>query len=140
MDEVKSLAIHSRIYTIFELMDSISTRNGPRSLEILNRFLEEEDKRKAPLQIMGMLNRQIRLLWQTKATLSGGGKPGDVTKRLGTAGFVSKNLIQQSRHWTDRDLERGLHLLHEADNRLKSGSRPNPILESLIMSLCLWRL
>lgn len=64
--EVRELAINSRMYTIFELMDAFSVKNIPGMLSVLKRFLEEEDKRKAPLQIIGMLNRQIILLWKVK--------------------------------------------------------------------------
>ena len=59
--EVRELAINSRMFTIFELMDAFSVKNIPEILSVLKRFLEEEDKRSAPLQIIGMLNRQIIL-------------------------------------------------------------------------------
>ena len=41
VDEVKELAIYSRIYTIFELMDEVSKKSA-KSLSLLNKFLEEE--------------------------------------------------------------------------------------------------
>ena len=136
MEQVKELAIHSRIYTIFQLMDAISLKNCSRSLVILKRFLEEEDKKNAPLQFIGMLNRQIRLLWQTKSILTKGGRKKDVAKKLGSARFSADNFVKQSTQWSVEELEKGLSLLYQAEGLLKSSSRPRPILENLILSLC----
>ena len=136
VEEVRDLAIHSRIYSIFELMDRVSERKKAASLDVLNRFLEEEDKRAAPLQIMGMLNRQIRILLQTKAILNKGGGKKDVSKKLHLIPFSAGRFVMQAKKWSETELENGLKLLYGADGLLKSGSRPRPVLENLIVSLC----
>ena len=136
VDQVKELAIHSRIYSIFELMNRFSVKDGPGSLRVLDRYLEEEDKMDAPLRIMGMLNRQIRLLWQAKSIVAGGGKTRDVAGNLNLPHFAAGDFVKQSRHWTMKELEKGLKALYQADGLLKSGSRSRPVLESLILSLC----
>jgi DNA polymerase-3 subunit delta len=136
IEEVKELVIHSRIYSIFELMDKVSERKPTASLDVLNRYLEEEDKRAAPLQIMGMLNRQIRLLFQTKAILDKGGGKKDVAKKLHLVPFSAGRFAMQSKKWSSAELENGLRLLYGADGLLKSGSRPRPVLENLVVSLC----
>ncbi|MBW1769346.1 MAG: DNA polymerase III subunit delta [Deltaproteobacteria bacterium] len=136
INQVKELAIHSRIYTIFELMNAVSVKNCAESLGVLNRFLQEEDKRDAPLRIIGMLNRQIRLLWYTKSILAKGGRVQDVAKKLGSARFSAGDFVKQSKHWSVEELERGLNLLYRAEGLLKSDSRPIPVMENLILSLC----
>ncbi len=135
MDHVKELAIHSRIYSIFELMDTISCKNLAGSLSVLNRFLEEEDKVNAPLRIIGMLNRQIRLLWRVKSIIDKGGKAKEVAGKLNMSSFLAGNLVKQARHWSIEELEHGLSLLYEVDGLLKSGSRSKPVLEKLILAL-----
>ena len=135
--QVRELALHTRIYTIFELMKSISERKCAESLRILNRFLEEEDKIGAPLKILGMLNRQFRLLWQTKHILSKGGSKADVERTLGLPGFSAKEFVAQSQVWSVEELEKGLGLLYQTDGLLKSGSRPKPVLENVLFSLCI---
>jgi DNA polymerase-3 subunit delta len=134
--QVKELAIHTRVYTIFELMNKVSERKCAESLEILNRFLEEEDKLGAPLQILGMLNRQIRLLWQTKHILFEGGDKTDVARTLGLPGFSARDFAIYSQAWSIKELEKGLGLLYQTDGLLKSGSRPKPVLENVVFSLC----
>jgi DNA polymerase-3 subunit delta len=136
VEQVKELALHTRVYTIFELMNRISERKSPESLRILNRFLEEEDKLGAPLQILGMLNRQFRLLWQTKDILSKGGSKADVARALGLPDFSARDFVAHSQVWSIEELEKGLGLLYQADGLLKSGSRPKPVLENVLFSLC----
>lgn len=134
--EVKELAINSRMYSIFELMDALSEKKISQALSVLSRFLEEEDKKSAPLQIVGMLNRQIGLLWQVKALASKGEGAGGIASKLGIAPFSVRNFLKQSNNWTPEELEKGITLLYETDRFLKSGSRPKPLLENLILSLC----
>lgn len=135
-EEVKSMAIYGRIYSIFNLTDALSTKDIGESLSALNSFLEEEDKKAGPLRLTGMLNKQIILLYQTKALLEKGIKPRDMVKKLGVQSFVAEKLVKQSRHWSIDDLEEGIALLQGADRLIKNGSRPKPVFESLFISLC----
>ena len=136
LDQVKEAVTHSRVYTVFELMDAVSTKDCGSSLRILKRYLEEEDPRDAPLGLISMLNRQVRLLWQTKAVLLKRGGTQEVQKKTGLSGFPVKKLVEQAPRWTEKELESALERLRWSDDRLKSGSSPRVILETLILSLC----
>ncbi len=140
IEDAKELVIHSRVYTIFELMNVVSEKKPDRSLQILHRFLEEEDSRGAPLRVIGMLNRQVRFLWLAKGIADKGGRAGDVAKALGIPPFSARDFLKFSKHWSPGELERGIHLLYQADGLLKSGSRPGPVLENLLLSLCMKRI
>lgn len=134
--EVRELAVHTRSFTIFELMNRVSVKDEPGSLSVLNRYLEEEGRREASLGVVGMLNRQIRLLWQVKSMADQGERIESIAKRLSTPAFAVRRLLSQSEHWNEDSLEGALHDLYEVDRRLKSGARPVPLLESLFVSLC----
>jgi DNA polymerase-3 subunit delta len=135
IEEIRQLAIYSRIYNIFELMDEVSFKHRSRSLAVLNRFLEEEGK-EVQLRVLGMLNRQIRLLWHAKSIIEGGGKMADVARKIRLPANLSKRVVEQSRCWSNEGLERAIHQLYEADGLLKSGSRGHLVLEELVLSLC----
>lgn len=137
INEIRDLAIYSRAFTIFELMDEISLRRRAGSLSVLDRYLEEEGT-DAALQIVGMLNRQIRLIFQARAILSAGGRASDVTRQLRVRGFLAEKLVQQSGTWTSEELERALYLLYQADGFLKSGGQTRPVLENLVLSLTVY--
>lgn len=134
--EVRELAVNSRIYSVFELMDTLSEKKIDQTLSVLSRFLDEEDKKNAPLQIIGMLNRQIGLLWQVKTLAANGMGVSGIASELGISPFSAQNFFKQCKRWRPEELERGIALLYETDRLLKSGSRPKPVLENLFLSLC----
>ena len=134
-EEVKKLAVQSRSFTIFEIVNNVSERKASEALVVLNRFLEEEGERNVSLGIIGMLNREIRLLWQTKPLVSKGKRPEEAAHELSVPPFAAKLLMDRSRKWKEEELERALFLLYEADGRLKSGTKPNTPLETLVVNL-----
>ena len=135
LEEVKAVAIFSRTYTIFELMDAISFKQRAESLSVLNRFLEEED-REGPLRVLGMLNRQVRMLWHAKSLSGGGGRSSDVSRKLRLPPFLASRLLQQSKCWNVDDFPHAVHLLYQADGFLKSGTPSQLVLENVVVSLC----
>ena len=114
----------------------ISEKKSAESLKVLNRFLESEDERAGALRIIGMLNRQIRLLWLTKALLEKGGRVQDVMRKLGLNNFSAHSFVKQSGNWAFNELRNGFQQLYRVDGLLKSGSRPRPVLENLVLTLC----
>ncbi|MBN1102015.1 MAG: DNA polymerase III subunit delta [Deltaproteobacteria bacterium] len=136
IEEVKGTVVQSRSFTIFELMTTFSRKDCGAALAVLNRFLEEEDKRAGPLRIIGMLNRQLRLLWETKAVLQKGGGKREVAEKLGPARFSASDFIAHAAQWSVEDLQKGLALLYQADGFIKSGSSGKLVLENLVFSLC----
>jgi DNA polymerase-3 subunit delta len=136
LEQVRDAVTHSRVYTVFELMDAVSMKDCASALRILKRYLEEEDLRDAPLGLISMLNRQVRLLWQAKAVLLKRGGAQEVQKKTGLSPFPARKLAEQAPRWTEKELKNALERLRWSDDRLKSGSGPRVILESLVLSLC----
>lgn len=134
-NEVRELAVHSRMYSVFELMDEFSVKNSEGALSILARFLEEEDKRSGPIQLIGMFNRQIGMLMRAK-DLTGRGETGKAASVLGIPPYLAQKCLNQAKCWSANELEMGITFLFQADRLLKSGSRPKPVLENLIFNLC----
>ncbi|SPD76201.1 DNA polymerase III, delta subunit [uncultured Desulfobacterium sp.] len=132
--EVKEIALFSRSFTIFELVDHISFKRRKEAIAVLKRYMEEEGA-DAALSIIGMLTRQIRLLWQTKSVVDGGGRSPDIVKKLGVQNFLAEKLRRQSEHWSEADLERAFELLYQADGLIKSGSGGQLVLENVLFSM-----
>lgn len=134
LEETKKVAIYGRSYTIFELMDNVSLKQCAQAMSVLKRYMEEEGK-EAALGIIGMFIRQIKLLWQTKAVLRKGGGAG-VSKELKIHPFAAKKLEQQSKAWSEDELERAFDLLYKADGLLKTGSDKSLVIENTVLSVC----
>ena len=135
LEEVRAVAIFSRIYTVFELMDEVSFKRRGESISVLNRLLEEEGN-DGSLKVLGMLNRQIRLLWQAKTVSDKGGRAADVSRKIKLPSFLVSRIVQQSKQWKTDDFERAFHLMYKADGLLKSGAHGRMVLENLVFSLC----
>jgi DNA polymerase III subunit delta len=135
-EEVKNSAIFSRVYTVFELMDELSFKRVEKALVVLQRFLEEED-RGGPLKILGMINRQIKLISLTKKVFEEGGTVRDVPKKIGLPGFLGKKMSDQAGRWRFEELEAALAHLYRADGLLKKGAAERSVLENLVIALCL---
>jgi len=114
----------------------VSMKDCGSSLRILKRYLEEEDPREAPLGLISMLNRQVRLLWQVKGVVLKRGGAQEVQKKTGLSGFPAKKLLEQAPRWKEKELRGALERLRWSDDRLKSGASSKVILETLVLSLC----
>lgn len=135
VEEIQASAVSSRVFTVFELLDEISAKRFGNSLSILTRYLVGEEK-DAAFPLLGMLNRQFRLLWQTKAAIEKGGGPTEVSARTGVKiRFLVEKLVNQSRQWEFDHLREAFSLLHRADDQLKTGGSPEEVLRSYLLSL-----
>lgn len=135
VEQVKETAVFSRSYTVFELMDAVSFRRRPEAVSVLRRYLQEEGRDSA-LGVLGMLNRQIRLLWQTKTVAAAGGNAAEVARKVKLPVGICRKMIKQSGAWTVPQLEKAVQLLYEADGLIKSSSPGPLVLENLILRLC----
>jgi DNA polymerase-3 subunit delta len=133
--EVRENAVNSRSYTIFELMDSISSRRLDKALPALRRFLEEEG-RDAVLRVVGMITREIGLLWQCKTASASGQGVEEVCKKLGIHRFAVQKLLPRCSLWRPEELEKSIGMLHQADGGIKTGAPVDIVLERVLIGLC----
>lgn len=135
-NEIKRVVSHSRNYTVFELMDKISFKKWAESITVLRKFLGAGDRQEEVLGILGMLNRQICLLWKTKSIMNRGGTVESVSGSLGIKNFIVRKMVQQSKGWTEQGFEHALEELYKADKLIKTGSPPYLVLENVVFSIC----
>ncbi len=131
--EIQETVASSRNFTIFELVDEVSSKRSNRAMAILDRFLQQEGT-EGSLQVLGMLIRQIKLIGQAKALISEG-LPADA-KHLKLHPFVAKKIVQQSKKWQPEEIEQALSLLYLADKTIKSGSSGDTVIENAVNILC----
>ncbi len=138
INEIKSIVSYIKDYDIFDLIDSISSKNLSESLKILNGYIQREGKDKM-LLILGMLIRQFNLIQKTKTIINMGGDIKTLHKELYPYSFLAKKLIFQSSLWSDEEIEKVFEQMYKIDMYLKSKisliAGPT-ILEELIVSIC----
>lgn len=133
--EVEEVASTRRSFTSFELMRLVGQRDAPQALGALRRLLLAGE---APLAILGLLARQVRLVWQVKDGLERGMTASEVGRRLNLYPKVLAQYVEQASAFSTARLEAFHEAIRSGDVSLKSSSTPpEVILESLIASLCL---
>ena len=134
VSQVKEMATWTRAYSIFELTDYLSQKDCKRALEALHKLLEQGGRDSA-LSILGMLNRQFRLLWRVKFMKARGAEK-EVPSAVGMPPFLARKLLAHVDKWSEGQLKKFLGSLCVVDSRLKSGSQEDIVLDHLIISLC----
>jgi DNA polymerase-3 subunit delta len=118
-EDVQEVAADVRMRKVFELGDALGERRPAELLKILHRLLEDGA---APLALLGMLARQIRLLWHAGFAASQGAEaPSPLPQGYSVPPFVRERLMRQSKGWDEQGLRAALGDLRKIDRSLKSG-------------------
>jgi len=104
--------------TLFQLVDALGGRNGKQAITLLHILL---DARQEPLAILGMVNRQFRLLLQIKSHLGEGGNPNELERVLNMKSWQIGNLNKQATKFTLPVLEAIYRQLLQIDIQIKTG-------------------
>jgi DNA polymerase-3 subunit delta len=132
--DVQELCQASRHLSLFTLSDAIGTRQIPQALEVIERLLQQGEP---PLVILGMIIRQLRLLWSVKQLLQQRHDLNRIAKTLGLPQYVCRQLITQSQRFSTARLRQLYGVAVEADLAFKTSNKtPRSILEGMILALC----
>ena len=132
--DIEALVGESRARTIFQLTDAVSARNLEAALGCLTSLLENGEE---PLPILGMLARQIRLLFRAKALQEGATPSSEVVRTLGLPPRLASALAEQGASLSWQQLAGALHSLYRADLAIKTGRvAAHAALHRLVWQLC----
>jgi DNA polymerase-3 subunit delta len=131
-EDVRALTAQDRQADIFDLVDAIGSREGPKALDLLHLLLEDMDF----VQLFGMIVRQFRLLLEAREIMDDGGNADEVAKTLHQHPFVARKITEQARHFDMPDLVEIYHQLLKIDVDSKTGQMDGDVaLDVLIARL-----
>ena len=132
-EDVRLLVAGTPESNVFQLVDMMATQNGRAAMNTLHRLLEA---RQEPLALLGMINRQFRLLVQVKAHVEAGQDSGELPKRMNMKDWQIRPLISQSNRFSLDRLESIHHTLLDIDFKIKTGQIDGVLaLDTLIADL-----
>ncbi len=155
--DVNEVVCGEKESTIFELVDAIGKRDARSALAILPDLLPASGVQGAAIGLLGMISRQIRVIWQAQALTKAGFRlegmskapegwddrlPKDHNFFTTTRGrsFMVQKYCSQARNFTDVQLVRAMIRIYEAELTLKGQSERRMddrlALETLIVALC----
>ena len=103
---------------VFQFVEFISTQNGRAAMAMLHRML---DARQEPLAILGMVNRQSRLLLQVKSHIESGGDTRELSQLMNIKEYPASILVKQAARFSLERLETMHRTLLDIDFRIKTG-------------------
>ena len=131
--DVNSLVSRSREADIFDLVDCVGRRRTDRALELLHQML---DDRVAPLYILAMLGRQIRILIQLAELEEQRLTEAQMVGRLKLHPYVVSKGLAQRRNFSLAQLEHAHERLVRADWSIKTGAADEVLaLDLLVVAL-----
>jgi DNA polymerase-3 subunit delta len=135
---VKELTAFSRLFTVFDLVDYVSKKDPVHAMVVLYRLFDIQGRdAMAVLGALGMMARQVRLILKVKSEIKkGSGKRGVIKRLSPLPAFVAEKCIAQEGFWRENELEEALKHIYNADGLIRTGSKPDLVLESLIFLLC----
>ena len=134
LEHVKSVVMGSPEYSVFDFVDAIGERDAEKAMSSLRQLIVFQE---APLRILYLIARQMRLILKAKALKAGKMSQGEIARALGVQEFVASKCLVQADRFRLEELENAFSLLAEADVSLKTSGTPNHvILERLALHLC----
>lgn len=114
-DDVRDLVPEAIPATIWGFVDAVAMRQRQRSLELMERVLDEKPE---PV-ILAVLHRRLRELIEVLDRLDHGESPGSLVRTMRLAPFRAETLARQARAWTAPELDGALEGLLALDAQVK---------------------
>jgi DNA polymerase-3 subunit delta len=133
-DEIELLMTKPLEMNVFNLLNSISQKDGEMGLKLFNEmYLSNEPI----LIILHMIIRQLRNMLKYKILMEKGYTWGDSLKKMALSEYEYKKISNQSKNFTIKELERALEYALDADRSIKTSTAEDKlIMEILIANLC----
>ena len=100
-DTVQLVAGNPKVESIFDLTKSIGEKSIDNSLSKMENLLSHGA---LPLQTLGMITRQFRLIWQAKALSKNKVSPTEISSKIGVHPYFVGKIISQARKFTMENL------------------------------------
>jgi DNA polymerase-3 subunit delta len=132
-EDVHALVSRAREASIFDLVDCVGRREADRALRLLHHMLDQEA---APLYLLTMLARQIRILIQVGELRNRGLTPKEIAGQLKMHPYVVDKGLAQARNFSMAQLEAAYQRLVETDWAIKTGRSEDVLaLDMLVVAL-----
>jgi DNA polymerase-3 subunit delta len=133
--DVRAVVSHAREASIFTMVDAIMESRVSIAQEVLQQLFQQG---MTPAQILVMLARQARIIFQVRDMRDRGVERGAIRKKLGlNSDFVWRKAWEQADKYSPARLNEVYHKLLDADIAVKTGKYGDPelVLDILVAEL-----
>jgi DNA polymerase-3 subunit delta len=123
-DDVKTVVSNVQEANVFAMVDAIIESRVALAQQLLQQLFKQG---MAPSQVLVMLARQVRIVFQVKEMRAAGRSRGDIQSSLGlTSDFVLRKAWEQADRYSLARIREVYHKLLDADIAIKTGRYDNP--------------
>lgn len=134
LEDIKAVIIFPEQNSIFELTDAVGTKDPSKALWLLRWMLQSGE---APIYILIMLARQLRLILQGMALLEEGYSQSQMAQKMQAHPYAVKKALTQARNHDKNALIIALEKILETDVAIKTGQgEPEALMEQTVLELC----
>ncbi len=116
--DVEEICVSQITGKIFEMMDAITARQPERTLMLYHDLLT---LREAPLKILSLLTRQIRILTEIKGLLDDKVEYGQLASKVGIPPFTVKKYTSQCKNYPYSELLSMFEACQQTEEQIKTG-------------------
>jgi len=132
-DDIASSLGTSRIYNVFELQKAVGARNLARSIEIMQKMLENE---KQEVLIVTILSRFFVALWKLDEVIQKNNNQFVIASTVGINPYFVNEYSDSLRRYNPKEVEKAINLLTVIDEKLKSSqTSPKYLLEEFFVQM-----
>jgi DNA polymerase-3 subunit delta len=133
-EDVKTVVGEFREYLSFDLADALGRKDLQRSLEILNRLLQEGEQ---AVNLLGAVAWHFRRLMRAQGMEAAGVGYEEIKRKVKVVFHQSASFRTQMDAYSPAELDRAFALMLAADRRIKSsGISGRLVLERMVLDLC----
>lgn len=129
--DIEKLMVRSG-WDAYSFAQAVLDKNCPLALKTLIELIREKEN---PVELLGLLSAQMRMLFKIKLLASMGQNPPQIAKRLKASPYYINRLYEASRNFKLEKLKDALGLLYNTDLKLKSGYDHKTELSLLVTEL-----
>lgn len=134
IDAVKEIVSDIKADSVFDLANALGEKNVGKALRNLHTLLRDGQ---APLQILFMITRHFRQLWQVKELTAKKVSQQELAKLSGINPYFLRGFQEQVRNFTVSEFKDLFERFFETDYLLKSAKvKPSLIIERLVIDIC----
>lgn len=117
-EDIVALVRNDMETSVFDLVDAVGQRQLEQALHLADQLQTEGQ---APLYILSMISRQLRLLLLARMQLDSGASEQQAAGALGIHPYPAGKCVLQARLWTERSLQQAIKHCLEAEELTKTG-------------------
>ncbi len=117
-EDIVALVRNDMETSVFDLVDAVGQRRLEQALHLADQLQAEGQ---APLYILSMISRQLRLLLLARMQLDSGASEQQAASALGIHPYPAGKCVQQARLWTRTGLQQAIQHCLEAEEMTKTG-------------------